>query len=155
MLMHAAVRRVHRRGTAWRAQRTARRAAHGIARHAWSTWAPPDTRASAGAVAGGSAAAPPSCASRDTDAGCARRATCSADLNAPVGYDKHGYGYRSAAGEKIHDAKREPFGAPFAEGDVVGMYICLGESSASAQPQARAALPRVRALRCRACARCG
>jgi hypothetical protein len=55
-----------------------------------------------------------------------------------VGYDKHGYGYRSGGGEKIHDARREPYGAAFAEGDVVGMYLCLADAP-SAAPQVRAA----------------
>jgi Set1/Ash2 histone methyltransferase complex subunit ASH2 len=63
----------------------------------------------------------------------ARRATCSADLNAPVGYDKHGYGYRTAGGEKIHEAKREPYGGPSKEGDVVGMYICVSGAGPAAE----------------------
>jgi hypothetical protein len=55
-----------------------------------------------------------------------RRATCNADLNAPVGFDEHGYGVRSGGGERLHRAQREPYGVAFGEGDVVGLYISLG-----------------------------
>lgn len=43
-----------------------------------------------------------------------------------MGYDKHGYGYRSCSGEKISEGRREPYGASYKEGDVVGMYAYLG-----------------------------
>ena len=71
------------------------------------------------------------------------RATSRADVNAPVGCDTHGYAYRSGGGEKIHDAKREPYGTAFREGDVVGMYLSLG---AAGQRKARGA-PRGAAMR--------
>lgn len=54
-----------------------------------------------------------------------RRATAAAELNAPVGYDKHSYGYRSG-GDKVHQGRRESYGAAFGEGDVVGMFLCAG-----------------------------
>ncbi len=68
------------------------------------------------------------------------RSSCAAELNAPVGYDAHSYGYRSAAGCKVHRGQREPYGAPFAEGDVVGMYLFAGD--APSDKPARAALAR-------------
>ena len=57
-------------------------------------------------------------------------------MNGPVGYDKHGYGYRSGGGERTHDAQREAYGSPYGEGDVVGMYVHLG-GDAAAQARAR------------------
>jgi len=36
-------------------------------------------------------------------------ATRSAELQAPVGYDKHGYAFRDREGSKVHDALREPY----------------------------------------------
>lgn len=55
----------------------------------------------------------------------ARRATSAAELNAPVGYDKHSYGYRSG-GDKVNQGRREPYGTAFREGDVVGLYMYAG-----------------------------
>ena len=40
-----------------------------------------------------------------------------------MGFDAHGYGYRDLEGSKVHQGRREPYGASFAEGDVVGMLI--------------------------------
>ena len=61
-----------------------------------------------------------------------------------MGCDTHGYAYRSGGGEKVHAAKREPYGAAFREGDVVGMYLSLG---APGQRKARAAALREALLR--------
>ena len=66
------------------------------------------------------------------------RATSRADVNAPVGCDTHGYAYRSGGGEKVHNALREAYGAPFGEGDVVGVYLSLGATS---QRKARGVRP--------------
>ena len=73
--------------------------------------------------------------------------TAGADLNGPVGYDKHGYSYRSAGGEKFHDAKLEAYGKAYGEGAVVGMYLLLGEQHAGGSKQqhvrAHGTLPRL------------
>jgi Set1/Ash2 histone methyltransferase complex subunit ASH2 len=49
------------------------------------------------------------------------------EANAPVGYDKFGYGYRDVGGEKVHEATLAPYGEPFKEGDVIGCYIFVEE----------------------------
>ncbi|OUS42537.1 histone H3 methyltransferase complex, subunit CPS60/ASH2/BRE2 [Ostreococcus tauri] len=43
--------------------------------------------------------------------------------NAPVGFDKYGYGYKDIRGEKTHEAVTAPYGEPFFEGDVIGCYV--------------------------------
>ena len=45
------------------------------------------------------------------------------ELNAPVGFDQHGYGYCDVSGDKVHHRNREPYGEAYASGDVVGCYI--------------------------------
>lgn len=48
------------------------------------------------------------------------------DLQAPVGYDRFGYGYRDVDGSKVHRGVREVYGAEgFGEGDVIGFYISM------------------------------
>lgn len=42
-----------------------------------------------------------------------------AELQAPVGYDTFGYCYRDLEGSKVTAGKREAYGQPFKEGDVV------------------------------------
>ena len=51
--------------------------------------------------------------------------TISGELGAPVGYDKHSYGYRDLCGTKVYKAERTTYGEDFYEGDVIGMYIDL------------------------------
>ncbi|GFY94312.1 similar to TRAUCO [Actinidia rufa] len=52
------------------------------------------------------------------------------DLQAPVGYDGHSFGYRDIDGSKIHKALREKYGEEgYVEGDVIGFYISLPEGS--------------------------
>lgn len=46
-------------------------------------------------------------------------------LNAPVGYDAYGYGYRDRTGEKLFCSRPQKFGEPFETGDVIGLYIRL------------------------------
>ncbi|KIY51016.1 hypothetical protein FISHEDRAFT_37656 [Fistulina hepatica ATCC 64428] len=46
-------------------------------------------------------------------------------LNAPVGVDGYGYGYRDKTGEKVTLSHPVPYGKPFRTGDVIGMYISL------------------------------
>jgi Set1/Ash2 histone methyltransferase complex subunit ASH2 len=53
--------------------------------------------------------------------------TKKSDLNIPVGADQYGYSYRDLEGTKQHKGLREPYGAAFAEGDVVGVYLHLPE----------------------------
>merc|ERR1712238_590110 len=51
-----------------------------------------------------------------------------AELQAPVGYDKWGYALRSIGGSRVHDSKREDHwggGSSFGPGDVIGLLICL------------------------------
>jgi Set1/Ash2 histone methyltransferase complex subunit ASH2 len=50
-------------------------------------------------------------------------ATLKADLTAPVGVDAHGYAYRDLEGSKVHEAWREPYGAQYGEGDVIGLLL--------------------------------
>lgn len=46
-------------------------------------------------------------------------------LNAPVGYDAYGYGYRDKTGEKMFCSRPQKYGEPFKTGDVIGLYIHL------------------------------
>lgn len=46
-------------------------------------------------------------------------------LNAPVGYDAYGYGYRDKTGDKMFCSRPEKYGEPFQSGDVIGLYISL------------------------------
>jgi len=106
------------KATAWSAGRTASPAAPGIARCASTTWEKRATCVWAGALLavnlGGGGKLRFAC-----------RATSAAELNAPVGYDKHSYGYRSG-GDKVNQGRREPYGTAFREGDVVGLYMYAG-----------------------------
>ncbi|KAH7286200.1 hypothetical protein KP509_33G062900 [Ceratopteris richardii] len=47
------------------------------------------------------------------------------EIEAPVGFDNHSFAYRDLDGSKVHVALREPYGDPYAEGDVIGFYINL------------------------------
>ncbi|BDA44791.1 Set1/Ash2 histone methyltransferase complex subunit ASH2 [Coccomyxa sp. Obi] len=49
------------------------------------------------------------------------------ELQAPVGYDEHSLAYRDLEGSKVHKALREDYGAPFAEGDVIGCFLHMPE----------------------------
>lgn len=51
--------------------------------------------------------------------------TKKSDVNMPVGADHFGYSYRDLEGTKQHKGLREPYGLPFGEGDVVGVYLHL------------------------------
>lgn len=50
-----------------------------------------------------------------------------AEINAPVGYDQHGFGYRDLEGSRVHKASREPYGEPYGEEDVLGLFLHLPE----------------------------
>ncbi|KAL3157668.1 hypothetical protein ABBQ32_012107 [Trebouxia sp. C0010 RCD-2024] len=49
------------------------------------------------------------------------------DLQAPVGYDQHSFGYRDLEGVKVHQALREEYGEPYKEGDVIGCFLHMPE----------------------------
>ncbi|GLC45275.1 hypothetical protein PLESTB_000717800 [Pleodorina starrii] len=61
--------------------------------------------------------------------------TRKAELQAPVGYDTFGFSYRDVDGSKVFNGLREPYGQPFREGDVVGMYIYLPKGGRTLEPQ--------------------
>jgi Set1/Ash2 histone methyltransferase complex subunit ASH2 len=48
-----------------------------------------------------------------------------AEINAPVGYDAFGVGYRDLEGSSVHKALRSSYGAAYSEGDVIGLLIHL------------------------------
>lgn len=48
-----------------------------------------------------------------------------ASLNGPVGLDGYSYGLRDVTGDCVTLSKLRPYGRPFKQGDVVGMYISL------------------------------
>ncbi|KAI8474829.1 MAG: concanavalin A-like lectin/glucanase domain-containing protein [Monoraphidium minutum] len=52
-------------------------------------------------------------------------ATAKAELQAPVGSDGCGFAYRDLEGSKVSAALREPYGAPYGEGDVIGLLLHL------------------------------
>jgi len=53
------------------------------------------------------------------------------DLQAPVGYNEHSYAIRDIEGSRVHKSQREDKwgGVGFGVGDVLGIAICLVESS--------------------------
>mmetsp|Transcript_2977 Transcript_2977/g.4752 ORF Transcript_2977/g.4752 Transcript_2977/m.4752 type:complete len:335 (-) Transcript_2977:810-1814(-) len=57
------------------------------------------------------------------------------ELNAPVGFDRHGYGYCDVAGEKVHRRIRQPYGEAYAAGDVVGCYIHITSAAAALETE--------------------
>lgn len=61
------------------------------------------------AAASSAPASPPSSSSYYLGAARVGWATRAAELQAPVGYDKHGYAFRDREGCKVHDALREPY----------------------------------------------
>lgn len=52
-------------------------------------------------------------------------ATREAELQACVGADGHGCGYRSVDGSKVHGGRREAYGQAFRQGDVIGCLLHL------------------------------
>lgn len=53
--------------------------------------------------------------------------TNQSEINAPVGYDQFGFGYRDLEGSKVHKALRSEYGEPFGEGDVLGLFLHMPE----------------------------
>ncbi len=46
-----------------------------------------------------------------------------AELQAPIGYDAYGYGYRDVGGSKVHKSFLDEYGESYGPGDVIGMLI--------------------------------
>eukprot|EP00968_Pinguiococcus_pyrenoidosus_P002034 scaffold109_cov252-Pinguiococcus_pyrenoidosus.AAC.19 len=62
-------------------------------------------------------------------------ATRQGELQAPVGYDKHSYGYRDLCGSRIHQSYREDgYGKAFRVGDVVGAAIFIKDEDRDGMP---------------------
>ena len=59
------------------------------------------------------------------------------ELNAPVGFDQHGYGYCDVSGDKVHHRNRESYGEAYAAGDVVGCYIYVKPAEGAADAGAK------------------
>lgn len=56
-------------------------------------------------------------------------ATREAELQAPVGFDKHGFGYRDRLGSIVHSSNRiDSFCAPYGAGDVIGCMIVFNKT---------------------------
>ncbi|KAF4517988.1 hypothetical protein B566_EDAN008823 [Ephemera danica] len=51
-----------------------------------------------------------------------------ANLQAPCGYDKFGYSWRSRKGTAFNESRGRHFGGPYCEGDVIGFQIILPHS---------------------------
>lgn len=51
-----------------------------------------------------------------------------ANLQAPLGYDKFGYSWRSRKGTKFHGSNGKKFSPGYGEGDTLGFLICLPET---------------------------
>ncbi|KAI8969733.1 hypothetical protein BDB01DRAFT_855533 [Pilobolus umbonatus] len=66
--------------------------------------------------------------------GFSRREAC---LNAPVGYDAYGYGYRDKTGDKVFCSRPQPYGEPFSTGDIIGLYISLPKHRAKSVTRRR------------------
>lgn len=47
------------------------------------------------------------------------------NLQAPIGYDKFSYSYRSRKGTRFHQSKGKHYGEGYGEGDVIGLHISL------------------------------
>lgn len=52
-----------------------------------------------------------------------------ANLQAPLGYDKFGYSWRSKKGTKFHESHGKHYGTGYSEGDTVGFMIVMPQSN--------------------------
>lgn len=68
--------------------------------------------------------------------------TKQAEINAPVGYDQYGFGYRDLEGSKVHKALREEYAEPYGESDVLGLFLHLPEGGRALETRAGAELAR-------------
>jgi len=57
------------------------------------------------------------------------------ELQAPVGFDVHGFGYRDVEGSKLHKGRREPYGDSFQQGDVIGFWIHMPVGGEPLEPK--------------------
>lgn len=55
-----------------------------------------------------------------------------ANLQAPLGYDKFGYSWRSRKGTRFHESHGKSYSAGYGEGDTVGFLIVLPQPAAGA-----------------------
>lgn len=53
-----------------------------------------------------------------------------ANLQAPLGYDKFGYSWRSKKGTKFHESAGKHYSSGYVEGDTVGFMIVLDQKKA-------------------------
>lgn len=51
-----------------------------------------------------------------------------ANLQAPLGYDKFGYSWRSRKGTRFHESHGKHYSAGYVEGDTLGFLIVLPEN---------------------------
>jgi len=51
--------------------------------------------------------------------------TYQSELQAPIGFDEFGFGYRDVDGSKVHKGVRSEYGEGYKEGDVIGMVLHL------------------------------
>lgn len=54
-----------------------------------------------------------------------------ANLQAPLGYDKFGYSWRSRKGTKFHESHGKSYSSGYGEGDTLGCLIVLPQTSAN------------------------
>lgn len=52
-----------------------------------------------------------------------------ANLQAPLGYDKFGYSWRSKKGTKFHESHGKHYSSGYVEGDTVGFMIILPQNN--------------------------
>ena len=61
--------------------------------------------------------------------------TRKAELQAPVGFDTFGFSYRDLEGSKVTDGRRDPYGEPYAQDDIVGLFIYLPPGGKTLEPK--------------------
>lgn len=52
-----------------------------------------------------------------------------ANLQAPLGYDKFGYSWRSRKGTRFHESAGKHYGSGYGEGDTLGFMIMLPQDT--------------------------
>lgn len=55
------------------------------------------------------------------------------NLQAPLGYDKFSYSWRSKKGTKFHQSIGKHYSSGYGQGDVLGFYISLPEDTETAK----------------------
>lgn len=56
----------------------------------------------------------------------------SGNLQAPLGYDKFSYSWRSKKGTKFHQSIGKHYSEAYGQGDTLGFYICLPDETETA-----------------------